>query len=483
MDCSNSESGQVLNTPEVKDAVIARYSKVVHPTLTLIFTRWYEFAGRNNVELKHCLGWKCDFKGAFAQLDIQPESCPLLSIDIGNELALIYHSGLYGWLGFPMAFGVLTRACERKANNYASEDTASGPVDVYVDDAMAISLAERARYEQQRYSADCEIAMGPKAMNYGKEVAPTTRLEILGWLVDLIFETFQPSDKAARKLTFAFVIVAGNHHMCMNTYQMLASLADRYSHGILGMRPFVFPLHEMSRRFRDNEFIKRKPSSAAMMRIQMWKAVAALALQRDPRLVVPMRSLMAHNPDSTEVFVTTDASPTGLGVALYAPGDKPLLAWKGFVFPFATNEFQNAHEYLGLLMALCVVDWYRTRYQRPMSRVHWTNDNKAALTWAANNKCNSLASQIAFYGVAWKQLSAQLVLTGVQHIPGVTMGNIDSVSRQLLHTMPMDLEFPLTHVQLAMSTELLTLCNPTTTRDLMAHHDAFATVVRLMTKE
>ena len=409
MDCSNSDSGQVLNT---------------------IFTRWYEFAERNSVELKQCLGWKCDFKGAFAQLDIQPESCPLLSIDIGDGLVLVYHSGLYGWLGFPMAFGVLTRACERKANSYAIDDPKSGPVDVYVDDAMAISLAERASSEQKRYSTDCEIAMGPKAMNYSKEVTPTTLLEILGWLVDLVLESFRPSDKAARKLTFAFVIVAGNHPMRLDVYQMLASLADRYSHGILRMRPFVFPLHEMSRRFRGRKYLKIKPSSAAMMCIQMWKAVAVLALQRDPRLVVPMRSLLAGDPAdpaSAEVLATTDASPTGICVALYAPRTKQLLTWKGFIFPFEINEFQNAREYLGLLMALCLIDWFRISRKQPTSRVHWTNDNEAALAWAADNKCNSLASQIAFYGVAWKQLSAQLVLVGVTHIPGVSMGNIDCV--------------------------------------------------------
>ena len=180
MDCSNSDSGQVLNTPEVKKAVITRYAKIIHLTLNTIFTRWYEFAELNNVELKQCLVWKCDFKGAFAQLDIQPESCSLLSIDIGDGLVLVYHSGFYGWIGFPIAFGVLTRACERKANSYASDNPASGPADVYVDDAMAVYLAERATFEQKPYSEDCEIAMGHKAMNYSKEVPPTTLLEILG---------------------------------------------------------------------------------------------------------------------------------------------------------------------------------------------------------------------------------------------------------------------------------------------------------------
>jgi hypothetical protein len=194
-----------------------------------------------------------------------------------------------------------------------------------------------------------------------------------------------------------------------------------------------------------------------------------------------MRSLLVQDPESADVFVTTDASPTGLCVVLYAPGNKQLLAWRGFIFPFDTNAFQNAREYLGLLMALCMVDWYRSVHKCPMSRVHWTNDNKAALTWAADNKCNSLASQIAFYGVAWKQLSAQLVLVGVTHIPGVLMGNIDSVSRQLPHTLPIELLFPLSESQQGLTIELLKLCDPTVSRDLMKHQDAFAAVVRMMT--
>ena len=32
MDCLNSESDPDLNSPEVKDAIISRYGRVVHPT-------------------------------------------------------------------------------------------------------------------------------------------------------------------------------------------------------------------------------------------------------------------------------------------------------------------------------------------------------------------------------------------------------------------------------------------------------------------
>ena len=218
-----------------------------------------------------------------------------------------------------------------------------------------------------------------------------------------------------------------------------------------------------------------------MMCIQMWKAVAVLALQRDPRFVVTILSLTVQDPESADVFVTTDASQTGICVELYARGNKQLLAWRGCIFPFDTDAFQNAREYLGLLMARCMVDWYRSVHKCPMSRVHWTNDNEVALSWAADDKCNSLSSQIACYGVAWKQLSAQLVLVGVTRIPGVLMGNIDSISRQLSHTLPIALQFPLSESQQRLTTELLTLCDPTVSRYLMKHQDAFAAVVRMVT--
>jgi hypothetical protein len=46
MDCSNSESGSVLNNPDVKDKVIQRYDRIEHCTIREMVQSWYEFAMR-----------------------------------------------------------------------------------------------------------------------------------------------------------------------------------------------------------------------------------------------------------------------------------------------------------------------------------------------------------------------------------------------------------------------------------------------------
>jgi hypothetical protein len=46
-------------------------------------------------------------------MDINPESAYLLAMAIGFGLMMVYIVGLFGWLGFPLAFGVLSRALGR----------------------------------------------------------------------------------------------------------------------------------------------------------------------------------------------------------------------------------------------------------------------------------------------------------------------------------------------------------------------------------
>ena len=72
-------------------------------------------------------------------MNINPESVYLLAMAIGFGLMMVYIVGLFGWLGFPLAFGVWSRAFERLfARNLVI------PVYVYVDDIIALSRKERA---------------------------------------------------------------------------------------------------------------------------------------------------------------------------------------------------------------------------------------------------------------------------------------------------------------------------------------------------
>ena len=213
MDCSNSESGHVLNTPAAKELVLARYSRLSHCTFRQIVRGFCDYADDEGVPLEDCRLFKDDIQAAFTQMNINPESVYLLAMAIGFGLMMVYIVGLFGWLGFPLAFGVLSRALERLFVRILRI-----PVYMYVDDIIAMSRKERADADQRYIENKLEEAIGSKAVNYSKRIAPTVSGEVLGWMVNLVPETFRP------------------------VYQMLGSLANHYSLGVPGMQPFTYAL-------------------------------------------------------------------------------------------------------------------------------------------------------------------------------------------------------------------------------------------------
>jgi hypothetical protein len=475
MDCSNSEAGHVLNTPEVKEKVIERYGLLCHPTIQNIVTEWYEYADVHGVLLNECRMFKDDFSGAFTQMNVNPDSAYLLAMAIGGGLLLIYLTGLFGWLGFPMAYGVLSRAFQRLFRKDLEI-----PLVLYVDDIIALSLAARASRDQQYIEAKCEEAMGSKAISYDKKVPPCVSCEILGWLIDLDTETLRPSPKGIRKLVFAFWMVACGDMFPLLVYQLLASLAEHYSLGLPGMRPFVYPLHSMVAQFQGNVYYKKKPSSAARLAIEVWRVVSMLSLQKNPLMCRSLHSVTKRPAKAlTRMIGITDASPTGLGIALFDQNNN-LIRYMGYQFPFHAIEskFQCAREYLGHMFCYFFLGWALGAAADPCE-VTWINDNKAAICWADENKCNSLAAQYAFMVVTWMQLSSRFQFTEVEHFAGVLMGDIDSLSRGYSHSLDPSKEHIMTAQQLSRLEELFLLLDPSVPRDLQDHHRAFDSVIRL----
>ena len=60
-----------------------------------------------------------------------------------------------------MAYAVFSRAFERKFQRELEI-----PVVLYVDDIIALSLAERAESDQRHIELECEKAIGSKAVSY-----------------------------------------------------------------------------------------------------------------------------------------------------------------------------------------------------------------------------------------------------------------------------------------------------------------------------
>ena len=134
----------------------------------------------------------------------------------------------------------------------------------------------------------------------------------MGWFVDLQLGVIRPSDKGIRKLMFAFFTVdLQATRLPLQQCQMLASLAQRYSLALRGMKNFVSPLHSLCgfdlNSKPQGRHTWRRLTSQARMAIEMWRMVA-ISLYIDPLLLaVPIVSLCRLNTAPPDYYVVSDA--------------------------------------------------------------------------------------------------------------------------------------------------------------------------------
>jgi hypothetical protein len=231
---------------------------------------------------------------------------------------MIYLVGMFGWTGSPFVFGVFSRAFQRQC-----EARITGKLEVYVDDFMAASPAVSARDDQLVTQQFVRLACGPKAINVSKSLPPARTAEFIGWFIDLNLASLRPNDKGIRKLVVSFFGCQFHKPLPLQDYQVLASLACRYSQGLIGLRPFVQPLYVMTRGWSSNQARKR-PISSAKLAIVVWRTVALILLRNPSRLAIPLVNF-TRDPESWTHYIISDAGPLALGLR-FMPASHPS-AW------------------------------------------------------------------------------------------------------------------------------------------------------------
>lgn len=419
-DCTNGNPDNVLNSAQVKSLVGLRFGSLSHPTIGDVVEAIYEMA-REHGGLSQLQLWKEDVVGAFGQFNYTAESACLFAFKIDDELALLQHTGMFGWTGSPYAFGVFSRALQRVASLRISGRTL-----VYVDDFMGISPSRRATEDQLSIQSLLTEVFGSGAVNPAKSFQPSHCQEFLGWHINLLEASIRPSDRAIRKLLFCFFGVSSSRgqRVPLAQIQRLASLSYRYSQGIVGMTSFVYPFFEAT---KGPQNVKtRRLGTEARMCITVWRCVALLLYSHPSHLAVPLRSL-SSDQSSPSVRIWSDAGPYRLGVRVDHGSDASWIAYTSYMLPFDASEskFQNAREFMGLLLGLMMLTTLGFRN----CSVLWRGDNTSALSWARHNYAHSLSCQKAFFVYTWLSILTQTRVVHTEHWRGVDMGDIDGLSR------------------------------------------------------
>ena len=490
IDPSNAAEGFcVLNSPEAKDLSDAVWGIVKNPTIKDIYTDMFDFCEKNNCRLKDCRMWKEDITGAFTQFRWSSKSAMLMAMMIDPKHVLLSINGNFGHLSAPSIWDLIGDAIIWMCLYIAL--LILGLLWRYVDDTMGFALANRAHIDQQNFRRVARAIMGnDSAINDSKSVLPTLRSDNIGWDTNLETELAGPNQKGCDKLLHCFCRVDVSHPQSKALWYVLASVAERYSTGLLSMRSFVSPLHHMVASFGVNAHpsATKRTTSAAKQCVEVWRAVAIMLYADKEAMLVPMRHMTHRRAPNTQFSLIADAGPDGIGAGIFGPSGE-IVAYTSIMLPFfpdVDDKFHNIREFTGLLVSLVLfVKWGRLNIPGPIwqtmrgteTLIKWNSDSSSAISWVKKQKCNGRCGQHASFALTWFQLVAGITVSETNHVPGETMidSGIDGLSRGL----PTPMLDPRLIVDLSGCTalfEVLRLCDPSGVSDLVDHHKAFTDI-------
>ena len=213
------------------DECIKLYGPIKLPTITELLHMILLMAdehGWANIQL-----WKMDLKGAFNLLWFDPTQVPLLAFPLTDDLVIIHLVGIFGWLGMPFAFNVLSRTLLILIFH-----AISGKADMYVDDVMGCSTT--ASLDEDMHAAHNAItglagedSVAPDKVEKGRS------LEFIGWVICLESKTITASPRLILKTTQALFCFDTDDRVSQLHLQRLASLMSRLSLLCSYMRPFT----------------------------------------------------------------------------------------------------------------------------------------------------------------------------------------------------------------------------------------------------
>ena len=482
-DLSNREQGMPINCPESKEAAQLLYGEMSYPLIGEIISSWLEYANVNNFALSELRIWKEDIRSAFSQFNIKPEDTYKVAFMFEKGLILIMIWGFFGWTGAPLVF-----ACFSRSMLEVLAKTALGRIFLFCDDFIGCGHHSVVNGDQKSAQALINHVFGDDKVALEKSVPPSTKVEVLGWWIDLDQETIRPSDKSIRKLFFVFFSVnAKASHWSLEMCQILSSLAHRYSQALMGMRPFVQAFDEMC---GGKPSKWRKVSGKARFAVEMWRVCLIMLFINKDMLAVSLR-VMVNSPSGYEVFdLLTDGSYLGAGaLILNALRTVSECFHAGYMFKFLQNrdladlpKYQNHREFVGLVVGiiLLVKTVHIPKYG---AVIRWVNDNMAALDWARKDMCKGKSSQVIFMFYSALLIKYKLHVIQVEHIAGLSclMKPVDALSRGL-HTPELSSNLRIDLSSLAALDELMVLCNPTLVYSVEGYHEVYELVHDILSR-
>jgi hypothetical protein len=437
-----------LNDKEVKEVVREVWGEIRHPTLQdlaeMVLSAIDKF-GADNVIL-----WKHDLSNAFGLLDILPRSVPLLANELTDDVTLVYMVGMFGWVGTPYAFDVITRSLR-----WAIRRAIPGFVDMYVDDIMAASEMAQADKDMETAVSIAESLLGDGAIAKDK-AEKGRRLDFLGWVFDIDSGIVSISERNFLKTFYGFYSADLESGILVRDMERLASWASRYALLSRSMKPFVKILYQ-SYKLVPNRSAKVHLTEDVTFTIRLWRSFLAAIRIHESTATRTIESFRNLKP---EWIVQFDASLTGIGIVFKRVDESEWQEGFGLSVPFtfgSDSSFQNTMEFLAVLLSIVQL----ARLGQARTSVILIGDSRVALRWAEQGSIKGRNARRAIMAFALLCSDFDIRIERTEHVLGKDNQLCDDLSRlepasvlRQHNITPSFTDIP------AIISDVLELCNP-----------------------
>jgi hypothetical protein len=334
------------------------------------------------------------------------------------------------------------------------------PVVLFVDDFGSAGSFEDTLHDSKLVQKTLIDVIGVQAV--AKDKSEHSQCAIfLGWLINFLDSrgaTISPKPEAMEKLCYYLFSFDESKKQSLKLWQILASLIERYSSGIMGSRPFVQCFHKMvsltlptaqdiSKKHNYKRIQMEFATPSTLMAIEFWRSVCILWWLQPTRFAVPLEhyvsfSGLAMSPHQFVGISDSCSKRSAIGIYKVVNGNVEnlaLIAWMSVPFHCTypinkpTSSYQNTVEYIGVLLQLIafnIVFPMLSREDKPPIIIKMKSDNKSAISWIEKEKTRSNQTQVACMACSYLNVHSRIETESVEHLPGVLMLDIDRESRR-----------------------------------------------------
>lgn len=431
-DSAAKESGQPLNSDEVKTMVDDRWGRITHPTISRLVNMILRVADRHGWD--RVVIYKMDLRGAFSLLNILPQDVGLSAFELTDGLTLIHTTGWFGWTGMPCTFHVVTRTI---VSTIRERPEFAGEIDMFVDDVLGACLDDDLPSNLSLVRDVSVGLLGGDAVEDAK-TEWGRQLDWIGWRMNLDSRSVSIARHNMLKTLYGFFAFDTTAKARLKDIQTLASWSARYAMVCRYMRPHTATLFDAMKPFNDRSHILLPLAVDTIICIHLWRACLCLLDLHEERFA---RSMLSFRPATPTLRLEFDASLQGIGILVNIISPDGLEhPWKALraKLPYALQgqaAYQNSVEFIAIVVGFAGIAKAGVRH----SDISIRGDNVSSLSWALKESFRSPTVRNAAIVYTFLGIECDIRTGEADHIPGVSNVTTDGWSR--FYTSPSDYGF------------------------------------------